>query len=64
MSDPKFPNPTPRMVFGAAAAIFLTTLTLLVPKWLILPATALAMFGLFYGVFCVTQMIIDDDWNP
>lgn len=58
----KYPNPTPRMVFGTAAAIFLITLTTLHPKWLILPVSVAILFAVIYAICWVVQTIVDNEW--
>lgn len=62
MSNPKFPNPTPRMVFGAAAIIFFIVLTMLVPKWLIVLAAALAWCGVVFCVIWAAHRLQDNEW--
>lgn len=58
----KYPSPTPRMIFGTAAAIFLITLTTLYPKWLIVPVIAAVLFVVIYVIFAVMQAVIDNEW--
>ena len=53
---------TPRMVFGVVAVAVLTALTLLYPKWLIVPAVVAVLFVMFYGLLTIVQAVIDNEW--
>jgi hypothetical protein len=58
----EFPNLTPRMVFSAAALIFLITLTILFPMWLIAVAFAMVIFSTAFAVCWVMQAVVDNEW--
>lgn len=53
---------TPRMVFGVASLVLLTVLTILYPKWLIIPAVTAILFVTIYGIFTIVQAVIDNEW--
>lgn len=59
----KFPNPTPRMVFSAAAIIFFTVLTMLVPMWLFIPLFVAGIFCIAFGICYVWHVLDYNEWR-
>jgi hypothetical protein len=59
----EFPNPTPRMVFSAAAIIFFIVLTMLVPMWLFIPLFVAVISGIAYGVCSVLYVLDHNEWR-
>ena len=53
---------TPRMVFGVASLTILTALTILYPKWLILPLVMSILTAMGYLTYVVVWAVIDNKW--